>query len=101
MAQVDPVTGQPMSEVTKPVSPAYERLNEQRGAADQLSADIQSENGQLILNKIQQHLLNRVNKLIDDDGECRSLKKVLVDMGVTLNIGEMAVDRLMRLVTRK
>ena len=102
MPEVDPVTGQPKSSTEKGVSPErYDRLLGQKGKADQLSGDIESEKGQLILNKIQEHLLNRVNKFIDEDGECRALKRVLIDMGMTLNIGEIAVKNIMRLVAKK
>jgi hypothetical protein len=102
MPEVDPVTGQPKSSTEKGISPErYDRLLGQKGKADQLSGDIESEKGQLILNKIQEHLLNRVNQLMKEDGECRALQKVLVDMGITLNIGEIAVKNIMRLVSKK
>lgn len=102
MAEVNPVTGQPKITSEKPsVSERYDRFMAQKGKADQLSADIESEKGQLILNKIQEQFLNRVNFLIDNDGECRAFKKILVDMGLSLNVGEMAVRNLMKLVIKK
>jgi len=102
MPEVDPVTGQPkeISENKKP-NEKYERFMAQKLKADQLSDDINSSGGQLVLHKIEEHLLMRVNKLIDEDGECKALKKVLQDMGINLNIGEMAVKGLMRLVAKK
>ena len=102
MPEVDPVTGQPKISTEKGISPEkYDRLLGQKGKADQLAGDIESGKGQLILNKIQEHLLNRVNKFIDEDGECRALKKLLIDMGMTLSIGEIAVKNIMRLIVKK
>jgi hypothetical protein len=101
MAEVDPVTGSPKVSTEKGISPErYDRFLVQKGKADQLAGDIESGKGQLILNKIQEHLLNRVNKLIEEDGECKALKKVLIDMGITLSIGEIAVKNIMRLVVK-
>jgi len=102
MAEVDPATGLPKVEMEKKANvERFNRLSEQKAKSDQLVEDIGTEKGQLILHKIQEHLLNRVNKLIDEDGECKSLKKLLIDMGVTISVGDMAVERLMRLVMKK
>ena len=103
MPEVDPVTGQP--KVSVPIEDAdkakYERLIAQKSKADQLAESLASERGQRVINKIEEHLLNRVNKLIDEDGECRSLKRLLIDMGITINVGEVAVRNLTRLLIRK
>ena len=102
MAETDPVTGLPKSEVEKKSDiEAFNRLSNQKAKSDLLISDINSEKGQIVLNKIKENLLTRANKLIDEDGECKALKKVLIDMGLQINVGEMAADRLMRLVTRK
>lgn len=102
MAEVDPVTGYPKEETEKDGNvEKYNRLNELKGRSDQLQDSLSSETGQMILNKIQEHLLQRVNKLIDEDAECRVLKKLLVDMGVTINLGAKAVEGLMRLVMKR
>lgn len=102
MAETDPATGLPISQVEKKSNvERFNRLSEQKAKSDQLAEDIGTEKGQLILHKIQEHLLNRVNKLIDEDGECKALKKLLIDMGVTISVGDMAVERLMRLVMKK
>jgi len=102
MVQVDPATGLPISEVEKKSNiEIFNRLDGQRTQSDQLINDLGTEKGQLILNKIREHLLKRVNKLIDEDGECKALKRLLVDMGVTINVGDMAVERLMKLVMKK
>lgn len=102
MAEVDPVTGYPKEETEKDGNvEKYNRLNEQKGRSDQLQDSLSSETGQMVLNKIQEHLLLRVNKLIDEDAECRVLKKLLMDMSVTINIGAKAVEGLMKLVMKK
>ena len=102
MVQVDPATGLPISEVEKKSDiEAFNRFNNQKAKSDQLVADINSEKGQIVLNKIKEHLLNRVNKLIEEDGECKALKRLIVDMGLQINIGEMAAEKLMRLVIKK
>ena len=102
MVQVDPATGLPISEVERKSDiEAFNRLSNQKAKSDQLKEDINSEKGQLVLNKIKEHLLNRVNKLIEEDGECKALKKLLIDMGLQINVGEMAADRLMRLVIKR
>lgn len=102
MASVDPATGLPSETIERPVDAnKLGRLEEQKGRADQLKAAIASEMGQAVLNKIEEHLLARINTLIEGDGECKALKKLLVDMGVTMSIGQRAVDGLMRLVKIK
>lgn len=102
MPEVNPVTGYPKEETEKPNEvEKYNRFNERKAKSDQLQESLSSETGQTVLNKIQEHLLVRVNKLIDEDAECRVLKKLLVDMGITINIGEKAVEELMRLVTKR
>lgn len=102
MVDVDPASGMPKEPVDSAADiNKFNRAEAQRIKYNQLMEDISSEKGQFIINKIKEHLLVRVNKLIDEDGECRALKKVLIDLGVTLNLGEMAVDRLMKLVSRK
>jgi hypothetical protein len=102
MAEVDPVTGLPKETVKRAEdAERYDRLVGQKGRADQLNSDIESEKGQAILHKIEEHLLNRVNFLIDNDGECKALKRVLVDIGVSLSLGETAVKNLTRLVMKK
>ena len=102
MAEVDPASGLPISQVEKKSDmERFNRLSEQKARSDQLVEDINSEKGQMVLNKVKEHLLNRVNKLIDEDGECKALKKLLIDMGLQINVGEMAADRLMRLVMKK
>ena len=102
MAEVDPVTGLPIEAIEKKSdTEKVARLDAQKRRSDELVDGLLSDKGQIILNKIQDHLLNRVNKLINEDGECLALKKLLVDMGLEINIGEMAVDRLLKLVIRK
>lgn len=102
MAEVDPVTGLPKEETEKDGNVArYNRLTDQKARSDQLNESLNSETGQMVLHKIQEHLLMRVNKLIDEDAECKALKRLLVDMGVTINIGEKAVEGLMKLVMKR
>jgi len=102
MAEVDPVTGYPKEETEKDGNvEKYNRLNDQKGRSDQLQDSLNSETGQMVLNKIQEHLLARVNKLIEEDAECKTLKRLLVDMGITINIGSKAVEGLMKLVMKK
>lgn len=102
MAEVNPVTGYPKEETEKPNEvEKYNRFNERKAKADQLQESLSSETGQTVLNKIQEQLLIRVNKLIDEDVECRTLKKLLVGMGIEINIGEKAIEGLMRLLTKR
>ena len=101
MPEVDPATGLPKVEVEKKSEiDRFNRLDGQRSRSEQLLDDLNSEKGTVILNKIKEHLLNRVNKLIEEDGECRALKRLIVDMGVTINIGEVAIDKLMKMVMK-
>jgi len=100
--EVDPTTGLPKEAVDKKSNiEKISRFDAQKQKADELIDGLTSEKGQIILNKIKEHLLARINKLAEEDGECRALKRLLVDMGVTINIGEMAADKLMKLVTRQ
>lgn len=104
MAEVNPVTGYPIDPEEKTAERdalKYGRLNDQKAKSDQLQESLSSETGQMVLNKIQEHLLLRVNKLIDEDAECKTLKRLLVDMGITINIGAKAVEGLMRLVMKR
>jgi hypothetical protein len=102
MAEVDPVTGQPISEVEKTKDlEKYGRFNDQKAKADQLRADLDSDAGKSVLSCIQEQLVTRINKLIEEDAECRALKKLIVGMGVTLNFGDNAVKGLMRLLIKK
>ncbi len=102
MAEVDPVTGQPLSEVDKAKDlEKYGRLNDQKAKADQLRADLDSEGGRSVLNCIEEQLLSRVNKLIEEDAECRALKKLIMGMSVNLNIGERAVQGLTKMLVTK
>lgn len=102
MPEVNPVTGQPREEKEKDGNvEKYNRLNDQKGRSDQLQESLSSETGQMVLNKIQEHLLVRVTKLIDEDAECRALKRLLVGMGIEINIGAKAVEGLMRLVMKR
>lgn len=101
MPEVDPVTGYPKEGAGITDLSKYNRFNEQKTKSDQLQESLSSETGQMVLNKIQEHLLARVNKLIDEDSECGALKRLLVDMGVTINIGQKAVEGLMRLVVKR
>ncbi len=102
MAEVDPVSGLPKEEVAKVSNlERYNRLNDQKARSDQLQEGLVSETGQTVLNKIQEHLLTRVNELIDADPQCKALKRLLVDMGITVSMGTKAVERLMKLVMKK
>ena len=103
MAEVDPVTGYPIdvSGSDKKDTAKYNRLNEQKANSEQLQQSLNSEVGQTVLHRIQEHLLARVNELMESDPQCKALKRLLVDMGVTINMGEKAVERLMRLVVRQ
>jgi hypothetical protein len=104
MPEVDPVTGMPIDseeKAEKKNAIEYGKLNAQKAKSDQLSASLASETGQTVLHKIQEHLLMRVNELMEADPQCKALKRLLVDMGITINIGEKAVEGLMRLVIKK
>ncbi len=102
MAEVDPVSGLPREEVAKVANiERYNRLNDQKARSDQLQEGLGSETGQTVLNKIQEHLLTRVNELIDADPQCKALKRLLVDMGITVNMGTKAVEGLMKLVMKR
>ena len=110
MAEVDPVTGYPKEETEKDGNvEKYNRLNEQKGKSDQLKDSLQSETGQMVLQKIQEHLLAGINEFMDADpkdlvaiqARCKALKRLLIDMGVTINLGAKAVEGLMRLVMKR
>ena len=110
MAEVNPVTGYPKEETEKDGNvEKYNRLNDLKGRSDQLQDSLNSETGQMVLNKIQEHLLAGMNEFIDADpkdlvaiqARCKALKRLLVDMGITINIGAKAVEGLMRLVMKR
>ena len=102
MAEVDPVTGFPKGETDKvPTTEKYLRLSEQKAKSDRLQHDLNSETGQTLINKIKEQMLKRVNKLIDDDAECSTLKRLLAAMAIDINMGERAVENLIRLVVKK
>jgi hypothetical protein len=99
--EVDIVTGEPIFPGEKQVNPDLLRhLEDSRAKADQLKSSLATEKGQDLLHLIQQQLATRINKLIDEDGECKALKKLLMDMGVTINLGERASERLLRMVMK-
>ncbi len=102
MPEVDPVSGLPREEVAKVANiERYNRLNDQKARSDQLQESLSSETGQTVLNKVQEHLLTRVNELIDADPQCKALKRLLMDMGITISVGEKAVAGLMKLVMKR
>ena len=102
MPEVDPATGLPKETVERKEDVnRFNRLDGQKARSEQLLADIGSEKGQLIINKIKEHLLNRITKLMNEDGECKSLSRLLVDMGVTVQMGEDAVEKLAKMLTKQ
>ena len=102
MPEVDPASGIPKSEIEKPSTvEKYNRLSEQKARSDQLRADLDSENGRTLINCIRDQLLNRVNHLIESDPESMALKKLITSMGLTLNIGEKAVDSLIKILIKR
>jgi ribosomal protein S25 len=102
MAEVDQVTGLPLSVVEQDKkAEKYAQANEKKAKADQLRADLESEAGKSVLSCIEEQFLNRVNKLISEDPECVAYKKIIVSMGVTLQLGEKAVKDLMTLLIKK
>lgn len=102
MTEVNPATGRPIAEVRKQDEiNKINRLEEKKAKSDQLISDISSEKGQLILHKIQEQFLNRVNYLISQDGECKAYKNILKSMGLEISMANMAVERLMKLVDRQ
>ncbi len=101
MAEVDPVTGDPKIPEDKKDTKNEARFNVLKGKADQLAGDVASEKGQMILNMMQSHLLARINELIKADGQCMGIIKILTDMGITLDFGQMATEKLMQMVMKK
>lgn len=102
--EVDPVTGypkDPREEAEKVDAAKISRLDAQKAKADQLQASLNSETGKTVLQKIHEHLLARINTLIDQDPECKAYKRLLVSMGNEINMGEVATAGLMRLVMKK
>ncbi len=108
MAEIDPVTGLPKNtEVDEGTGLLRERgrvgdigpddrLQAQKGRGDQMQEALSSEKGQLVIRKIEEQFLARVSELINGDGECKAFMRVLRAIGSDLNMGEVAVGRLMR-----
>ena len=102
MVDVDPASGLPRETVEKKADlEKVSRLEGQKARSDQLVSDLTTEQGQAMINKIKERLMTRVNKIIEEDGECRALKNLLVDIGVTINVGDMATEKLARLLVRR
>jgi hypothetical protein len=102
MVTVDPVSGLPQVEPIGTTNQSLlDRFGAQKAKADLLLHEVESEKGKEILNKIHAHLMARVNELVNNDGECKALKRLLIDMGVTIDVGKVAADRLVSLVTKK
>jgi ribosomal protein S25 len=102
MAEVDPVTGQPLSISDQDKkAEKYAQANEKKAKADQLRADLDSDVGKSVMSCIEEQFLSRVNKLINEDPECLAYKKIISGMGVTLSFGDKAVKDLMRLLIKK
>jgi len=102
MAEVDPVSGLPKTEAGGTTNQVLlDRFGAQKAKADQLLRDVDSEGGREILNKIHANLMTRVNELAINDGECRALIKLLTGMGMTIDVGKFAADKLVKLVTKK
>ena len=96
--EVDIPSGLPKEAIDKKDSDKISHLETRKTKSQELMADLVSDSGKTIINKIKEHLLMRVNKLMDEDPECKTLKKLLVEMGVEVNMGEEAIDRLTRLL---
>lgn len=102
MADVDPVSGMPRETVDSKVNiNRFNRLDAQKIRHDQLLDDLTSDKGHIFINLIKELALARIDKVMADDGEYSGYKKILVGMGVTINMGEMAVDKLMKMVTKR
>jgi len=102
MVDVDPASGLPKTEAGGTTNQVLlDRLGAQKAKADQMLREVESESGKEILNKIHTHLMSRVNELVNNDGECKALKRLLIDMGVTIDVGRVAADKLVHLVTKK
>ena len=99
--EIDIVTGLPYSPSDKSKEiDNFGKLETNKGRGDQLQTALSSDPGQTLLNEIQETLMNRVNVLINEDPECKALKRLLVNMGVKLDLGKKASERLMRLVVK-
>lgn len=98
---IDIVTGLPISPSDKAKDiENFGKLESNKGRGDQLQAALSSDPGQTLLNEIQETLMNRINTLVNEDAECKALKRLLVNMGVKLDLGKKASERLMRLVVK-
>ncbi len=98
--KIDPVTGFPKED--KPLDPIRGSfLIDQQNKAELMKASIASESGQAMLRMVEEHLLMRVKILMNGDSECKVLIRILSDIGSTIDLGQVAVKRLMRMVTKK
>ncbi len=98
--EIDPVSGYPKED--KPLDSSKSAvLLERQARAELLKASIASETGQTLLGYIQEVLLARVKVLMENDAESKSLVKILTNMGLTIDIGQEAVNRLMKKVIKK
>ena len=96
--EIDAKTGLPKRVIDKEKqSEAIGRLEKNRADAIRMEDDLSSEKGQMLCNLIQEHLLERIDKFVDEDPECRILKKLLIKMGMVINFGKQATDRIMSL----
>jgi len=99
---VDPASGMPRIEVEKPSNQTtLDRLGAQKAKADQLISDVNSAGGREIINKIHSQLVIRINTLINEDGECKALKKLLLGLSVDIDLGKLAADKLRNMVMKK
>ena len=100
MADIDPASGLPKEMVQeKRDLGRINRLENLKARSRELTDDLQSEGG-AVINRIKEHFLVRVNTLIVNDPECMAYKKLLDDMKMEISMGEVATERLLRLVTR-
>ena len=99
--EVYAVTGLPKVATEKSISQeALNRLGEQKDRGEQLFAALNTDSGKEIVNKIHAQLMNRVNELAANDPACMVLKRLLIDLGITVDLGKVAADRLTNMVTK-
>lgn len=91
--KVNPVTLRPEIETVE------EKDNQERNRLEAQAANrmiTESPDGRKVIDIITKRLFGRIEKVLEDDPECKSLVAVLQDLGATERIAKNAVDQLVK-----
>lgn len=88
------VNNRPLVEISKENENDSLRLQEKAHKGMELHDAIMSPDGQIIISRIEERLIQRIEQLMNSDLYCRSLLDVLNSLNITLSHARRAAERL-------